>query len=278
MHDFKCDMNELFIEQFIDSELDLDESAKMSAHIEICHSCKAVYEELKFIRKVVTEVKNIETLSPIEKEGFYHLIDKSSDKKTIFSKMKLFISGLNQKIIILSASTSFIILSVVFSFMIFNVDKSQNLIIQEIISAHSNNFPDEFRVTADTESDSILAGNKKPKIKMDQKVVRELIKISPVLKGRYTSIAAQPMAKLKLRDENGEGTLLMSSKNDRLKPVFQNGNCLLRTPDGKSCKVTAHHTEGNDIVYWESKDSEFVFVSSNKELHSSMMRLISDNY
>jgi hypothetical protein len=275
MHNLKCDINELFIEQFIDSELDFDESAKISAHIDVCDSCKTIYEELKFIRKTIRGVKVNETLSPIEKEGFTHLITTLGTKKTFLTKLEKIVSSFNHKLIILTASTSFIILSVVFTFMMMNLDKSKSLIIHEIISAHANNLPYEFSVTNENDPATALSSNSQ--LKMDRKILKDLMRISPVLKGRYTSIAAQPMAKIKLKDKNGEGTLFMSKKNEKLKQVFQDGDCLVKHLDGKSCKATSHHTDGNDIVYWESRDNGFVFVSDNHQLHSSMIDLI-NNY
>ncbi|HDT11166.1 MAG TPA: zf-HC2 domain-containing protein [bacterium] len=274
MHDQKCELNELFIEQFIDNELDFEESAQISAHIETCRSCKAVYDELKFIRNVITGMKETENLSPIEKEGFYNLIEKECDKKVFLSKLGNFFSNTNHKYSIWVFSTSFVLLTIVFSAVLLRVDSGNSLIIQEIISAHDNNFPHEFNVTR---NDDTVVPNPLKQLKIDKKVIRELSRISPVLRGRYTSIGAMPMAKIKLENNNGQGTLFMSKKNDRIKNVFQDAPCIVKHADGKSCKAAAYHENGKDIVYWDSQDNEYVFVSENQQLHSKMINLI-NNY
>lgn len=270
MHDKKCDLNELFIEQLIDSELDFNESSEVSLHIESCANCKKIYDELKFVRVIMKDVEKRETLSPIEKEGFYNMIEKHAAKLSVWGKIKTFLNT-KSHFIFAFTSMSFILLTAFFIFSILNIDSSRDLIIQEIISAHDNNFPEEFSMTASEES---LKNVNLKQLKVDPVVIRELAKISPVLKGRHTSIAAQPMAKIKLKDKNSTGTLLMSRKNDTIKNVFQNANCVVRYPDGKTCKATSYEQDGKEIVYWASKENEYVFVSDNRDLSSRMIRLI----
>ncbi|HRZ78751.1 MAG TPA: zf-HC2 domain-containing protein [bacterium] len=269
MHDTRCNLNEIFIEQFADGELDLKESSEISAHLENCPECRKKYDEIKLVKRVITGIKEREVLSVIEKEGFISLIDravKPSFATRIGTVMKS--HGFSVGFSFFSFA-SFIFL---FSYYIYTSDKENSLVVNEIISAHRHSLPDEFNGTENTEAE--LQKN----FKVDKKLMKKLAKISPVVRGRYTSIAANPVAKINLEGiGKNKGTLFMSKKNHHLKELFDDKDCVVKTHD-EECKARHFQEKENDLVYWENQDNDYIFITESSGMMAEMVQLISSDY
>ena len=270
MHDSNCNLNEIFIEQFADGELDLKESSEISAHIEKCSECRKKYAEILFVKTTVRNMKEHEVLSVIEKKGFCSLIDHYKKSPSFFGMIKnIFFSHSFSVGFSFFSFTAFLIL---FSYYISESDKQNRLIVNEIISAHMHSLPDEFSGPEGTEAE--LEKN----FKVDRGLLKKLAKISPLVRGRFTSIAAAPVAKINLEGlENDKGTLFMSKKSNHLKDLFNSKNCLVKT-DQEGCKVRGFHEKENDLVYWGNKDNDYIFVTDNSKMLAKMVQLISSEY
>lgn len=270
MHDSRCDLNEIFIEQFADGELDFKESSEISSHLEKCAFCRKKYNEIKFVKTVICGMKDREVLSVIEKEGFNSFIDHCNKTSSFLQKIKKAFSSHSFAVgFSFFSFTSFLIL---FSYYISMADKQNRLIVNEIISAHNHSLPDEFNGSEKTEVE--LEKN----FKVDRNLLKKLAGISPVVRGRFTSIAANPVAKINLEGiENDKGTLFMSKKSKHLKDLFNSKECVVETAlDG--CKARGFQEKENDLVYWENKDNDYVFVTDNSKMMAKMVQLISSEY
>jgi len=266
----KCSLNELFIEQYADNELDFRESSEVSVHLGNCEACRKKYEEILFTKNLISAFNSKEKLSLLEKEGFMSLIDQNSRKPSLASVVGCFIKS--HGFSVAASSFSFASLIFAFVFFLFQTEKENQLVIKEILAAHNNTFPDEF-------SGNEIAENELNKnFKLDKKTMKSLSSISPVLRGRFTSIAATPGAKIKLAgiDKNQKGTLFLSKKNDHIKNIFENSDCLVKDGE-KDCKAKLRHEDGKDMIYWESLDNHFVFVTENNKMAAQMARLIADD-
>lgn len=267
MAEQKCSLNELFIEQYADNELDFRESSEVSVHLRSCETCRKKYEEILFVKNVIGAFNSKEKLSFLEKEGFSSLIDHSVPKPGFLKNLAGFIRS--HGFSVAASSFSFGSLIFVFIFFLSQSEKENMMIIKQLIEAHNISLPDEF--TGHEKAETEL----RKKFSLDGKTMTGLAAISPVLRGRFTSIAENPAAKIKLagtkKDESG--TLFLSKKNDRIKNVFEDGDCLVKNRDN-GCKAKLRHEKGNDMIYWEELDNNFVFVSDNNRMTAQMVRLI----
>lgn len=269
MHDARCNLNEIFIEQFADGELDLKESSEISAHLETCPECRKKYDEIRLIKSVMTGLKEREVLSVIEKEGFLSLIEHSS-RPSFFARVKNNFTSHSFSVGL--GFFSFASFMLLFSYYIYSSDKQNRLIVNEIISAHRHSLPDEFNGTESTETE--LEKN----FNVDKKLMKKIAKFSPVVRGRYTSIAANPVAKINLESlGKNKGTLFMSKKNQHLKELFDNKDCVLKTHN-EECKARHFQENENDLVYWENQDNDYVFVTESSRMMAEMVQLISSDY
>lgn len=269
MHEPVCNVNEIFIEQFADGELDLKERSEISAHLENCPVCRKKYDEIRFVKNVITGIKDLEVLSVIEKEGFISLIEHAVKPSLLTRMGNIFNShGFSVGFGFISFA-SFLIL---FSYYIFSSDKQNRLIVNEIISAHRHTLPDEFNGTESTVAE--LEKN----FKIDKKLMRKLAELSPIVRGRYTSIAANPVAKINLEGSSKDkGTLFMSKKSRHLKELFDDKDCVVETRN-EGCKARHFQENENDLVFWENQDNDYVFVTESSGMMAQMVQLISSDY
>jgi hypothetical protein len=265
----KCDLNELFIEQYADNELDLRESSEVSLHLTNCVSCKMKYEEIIFTKNAVNRFNSLNKLSLIEKEGFLSLIDQHSSRSGIFYKALKYLRS--HGFTVAFSTVSFASLVFAFAFSLSQIEKENDLIIKEIIAAHNNLLPYDFDTPEKAETEL------KKKFTIDKKTMLNLASISPVLRGRFTSIAATQAAKISVKGlkEEEKGTLFLSKKNAHIKNVFEDGTCLVKSTDDH-CKAKLIQEEGNDMIHWEELDNDFVFVTDSSKMSAQMVRLISD--
>lgn len=262
----KCTLNELFIEQFLDNELDYSESSQISSHIKECSRCRGIYEELKLIKDVVRDFQKSQSLSAIEKEGFRNLINNITEKPGLFESFKFFLSS--RQFIVALSSFSMAVFVFIFSYFLVKTDSQNNLLIHEIITAHSNNLPDEFN--DNRESDLIIGKN----FKINKKLVKALHQFSPSVRGRFTSIGNNPAALIRLGKNNSSSLLLADKSNRKLKELFKNSKCISRNVQSK-CNAHLRHENGKDMVFWEKPDKDYVLVSNDTHMRSRMVNLIS---
>lgn len=260
-------MNELFIEQFIDNELDYMESSQIASHIKDCSRCTTIFNELKLVKDVLREFGESESLSAIEKEGFRNLLN-SADQNSGFSELlKNVFSGKN---LFVAASTlalaSFVF---VFTFMLSRTDQNNNYLIHEIITAHSNDLPDEF----DEKKEAALVIGEK--FNLDKNLVKFVHKFSPSVRGRFASIGNNSAAQIRLGNNNNASLFLTSKTNSKLKDLFKDSKCISRNIKSE-CKAHLRHEKGNDMVYWEKPDKDYMLVSNDTNISSKMVRHLSD--
>lgn len=262
----KCTLNELFIEQFLDNELDYSESSQIASHIKVCSRCKTIYNELKLVKDVIREYEMSQRLSAIEKEGFRNLLNNLDNDQGFLDKLKYIFSG---KRFVVAAST-FVMTSFIFAFayVLSRTDQQNNLLIHEIITAHSNDLPDEFDEKA--ESDLVVG----EKFKINKKLVKLLHNFSPSVRGRFTSLGNSPAAQIRLGKKNRSSLFLADKTNSKLKELFKDSKCISRTIQSK-CNAHLRHENGKDLVFWEKPDKDYVLVSNDDHLRSKMVNLIS---
>lgn len=270
MAEQKCNLNELFIEQYADNELDFRESSEVSVHLGNCEECRKKYEEILLTKNLISAFNSKEKLSLLEKEGFMSLIDQNSRKPSFASVIGYFIKSHGFSV----AASSFSFASLIFAFVFFlsQTEKENQLVIKEILAAHDNTFPDEFS------GNEIAENELRKNFKLDKKTMKNLASLSPIIRGRFTSIASIPGAKIKLdgAEKDESGTLFLSKKNDHIKNIFENSDCLVK--DGEEdCKAKLRHEDGKDMIYWESLDNHFVFVTENDKMSAQMAKLIADD-
>jgi len=265
MLDKKCTLNELFIEQFIDNELDYSESSEIASHIKACDRCKKIFDEIKMIKDVVCEFERSEGLSAIEKEGFCNLMNKIDQSPGIFDILKdLFSSKRFFAVSSALALTSFVF---VFIFVLSNTDQQNNYLINEIITAHSNDLPDEFDEKLQA---NLLIGEK---FKIDKDLIKFVRKFSPSVRGRFTSIASNPAAQIRLGEDNKASLFLASKSGNKLKDLFKDSKCIFRNIQSE-CKAHLRREKGNDMVLWEKPDKDYVLVSNDTNISSNMVKML----
>jgi len=263
----KCTLNELFIEQFIDNELDYSESSQIAAHIKACSRCTKIFNDLKLVKDVMREFEESESLSAIEKEGFRNLLNKADRSPGFFELFKNVFSS--KRFFAVSSTLALASFVFVFIFVLSNTDQQNNFLINEIIAAHSTDLPDEFdeKLTAD-----LLIGKK---FKIDKNLLKFVRKFSPSVRGRFTSIANSPAAQIRFGKNNKASLFLADKSDNKLKDLFKNSKCISRNIKSE-CKAHLRHEKGNDMVYWEKPDKDYMLVSNDSNISSKMVRLISD--
>ena len=263
-----CDFNELFIEQFADRELDYSESSEVAAHIKSCPVCRKKYESITGVKKMALAFAESEKLSLIEKEGFLRLIDQKAEQKQSLINL---IKGLfkNRAATLAFSFFSFSCLVFAFVFTLSNIEKENNLIINEIMNAHNQALPDEFG--------SSPAAENELKEKFKTVTFSEFTK-RPKLSGRFTSIAATPTAKITLdsNDDKIKGTLFLSKQNEHLEKLFSDSDCLVKKND--ICKARHRSNAGKEMIYWQNSGNNYLMVSDESNAAAKMVKLISNGF
>ena len=264
----KCDFNELFIEQLSDRELDYMESAEVAAHIKSCPVCQRKYEDIADVKKMTLAFAENEKLSLIEKEGFISLIkQKSRPKHSITDLVKDLFK--NRAATLAFSFFSFSCLVIAFVFALSGIEKENNTVINEILTAHTQALPDEF-------GNSQAAENE---LKERFKTVKfsEFTK-RPKISGRFTSIAATPTAKITLdsSDDKINGTLFLSKRNEQLEKLFSDSDCLIRKND--ICRARHRSSAGKEMIYWQKSDNNYLMVSDESNAADKMIKLINSNF
>lgn len=264
----KCDFNELFIEQFADRELDYLESAEVAAHIKSCPVCQRKYEDILDTKKMTLAFAENEKLSLIEKEGLISLINqKSKQKQSITDLIKNLFK--NRAATLAFSFFSFSCLVFAFIFALSGIEKENNTVINEIITAHSQALPDEFGNSQAAENE---LKEKFKTVKFSEFTKR------PKISGRFTSIAATPTAKITLdsSDDKIKGTLFLSKRNEQLEKLFSSSDCLVKKND--ICRVRHRSSEGKEMIYWQKSDNNYLMVSDESNAADTMIKLISSDF
>lgn len=264
----KCEINELFIEQFADGELDYKESAEISAHLKTCAECRQKYEDIMFAKSAAAAFTENEKLSSIEREGLLSLINQEAESNTSFTE-KLLGMWHNQTAAIIFSAFSSACLIAAFVFSLSSSDKENNLVIEEIFNAHNQIYPDEFSSNSDAK--------KKLDDTFKDTSFAAFTKRTSV-RGRFTSIAATPTAKIRFNSEedNVKGTLLLSKKNERLDKLFEESECILKK--NNVCKAKKRSESGKELFYWTKENNDYLMVSDEDNAADKMVRLISTNF
>ena len=267
MPEKECDFNELFIEQFADRELDYLESAEVAAHIKNCPICRKKYTDIMEIKKTVCDFAENEKLSLIEKEGFLSLIDRKSKKRRPLAD---FLKNIfkNRALVPVFSFISFSCLVFAFVLSMSNIEKENNIVINEIMNAYNQALPDEFGNSQAAENEL--------KEKFKSVTFSEFTE-RPKLSGRFTSIAATPTAKITLdsSDDKVKGTLFISKRNVQLEKLFSESDCLVKKND--ICKAKHRSNGGKELIYWQNSGNNYLMVSDENNA-AKMVKLINSNF
>ena len=267
MPEKECDFNELFIEQFADRELDYLESAEVAAHIKSCPVCQKKYADIMEAKKIACAFAENEKLSLIEKEGFLRLIDqKSKQKQSLIDFFKNILK--NRAVVPAFSFFSFSCLVIAFVLSISNIEKENNIVINEIMNAYNQALPDEFGNSQAAENEL--------KEKFKTVSFSEFTK-RPKLSGRFTSIAATPTAKITLdsNDDKVRGTLFLSKQNEHLEKLFSDSDCIVKK--NEICKAKHRSNGGKELIYWQNSGNNYLMVSDENNA-AKMVKLINSNF
>ncbi len=268
MQNKSCDIEHVFIEQFLDNELGYEESAEMSNHIKVCSECRKYYNEIKSLKVFVRNTVKNESLTNIEKNGFFKLIEEESRLSFRERVLQIWLSlkpVFKSNVFAVSAGAmAFSTVLFVFLFSVFSIDSEKSLMMDEILTVHKNSLPNEF---TKENVESIVEQN----LKITPNI-QKLISAHQNIGGRFTHIGAVPVASIKVRDGNkGTGTLLLSKNSDALKKIFGSSECVKEL----NCKAKERSKDGHNMLFWEKSGSSYLYVTDNNSMKSDMVKLIS---
>ena len=260
MVDKLCNVNPIFIEQFIDGELPYDESAEMAHHLKECDSCRAFYQStLSLKREGVAEAE----LSFMERKGFEQLIDENgtSSVGAILKRCVAFFK--RPSFIYISATAALSVIVFLFLFSLTSIEDENLLMTQEILNIHNTKLPCDM---CEKENIEKLV---KAKLNIDSGI-ENFIRGQQRAKGRFSHIGTVPVASIKIEDKNERGTLVLSRNNRLLKKMFTSKPCVKET----GCKARLSKEGDHEMLFWERGDGNYLFVTDSPRLKSNMVKLI----
>lgn len=259
-----CENNQLFLEQYLDNELSYAESAAMESHISHCESCRSHAEKIRQIKKAIREIHRKERLSSSERLFFENLIaaTPSSDR---FS-LRGFLTALPRPVLSLVGAVSIAtVIVILLHARLAQIDRENESLVGEIVRAHESKLPDEFS-TADIES--VMRKN----LEFPHARLPRFIKDNSIIKARFSQIGKHPFASVKVTGPHGNGTLMVTRKNEDLKRIFTHATCV---PD-LTCRAQRLSREGKDILFWEDHGGNYLFVTSDHLLADHVVNLVSN--
>ena len=75
-----------------------------------------------------------------------------------------------------------------------------------------------------------------------------------------------------MANADGNGTLMVTHKNDDMKKLFTAADCVHEVKD---CRAHKRTMKGKDLLYWEENEGNYLFVSDNRPMTNGMVQLIS---
>lgn len=258
-----CDDNRLFIEQYADGELSYAESAEVAAHLEQCSLCRSRYEDLRRLKGLLRATAEEERLSSTERLAFEDLIRTApGPRRPSLSEM----FGLLPRPVLLLAGVpagAILFVALVYAYLA-ALDHRNDLLIGEIMQAHESKLPDEFVGSDDIES--ALRKN----LDLPRTNLPRFVKEQPIVKARFSHLGTQPAASMKISGPHGKGTLLVTRPHKDLKKIFADGACV---PD-LTCRAQRLSRHGKDMLFWEGKEGDYLFVADDRRTGDHLMRLI----
>lgn len=259
-----CEMNPLFIEQFADNELSYAESAEMAEHLKGCAACRRLFDEVRGMKKALRAVNGFEHLTAIERAGLEKLIADSGERRPLLPPLlSFFFSG--ARLAVTGATLAVAALVTVLFYQIFTIERSADLLISEILNIHENSLPDEFAGGGNV--DQVIEKN----LQIPAPKLRKFVANRPVSKARFANLGTHPAASVRLADAGGDGTLVMTRKNDDIKRLFTDSDCVREV----NCRAHKKRMNGRDMLFWQEEGNDFLFVSGNQRMMSGMVQLIS---
>ncbi len=264
----KCEMNELFIEQFADNELSYEESFEIAKHLKECESCKKKYDEIIYLKKLLNQEAESDSLSEIERIGLEQLIDNSG-KNRFFQAISNFFDRMGSHFFI-SAMTGSAIASIVFIvfFIVRQNDNFNERILHEIVAIHSQNMPKEFDSKNNIEA--IINKNLKTNVHLNN-----FIKKVGYVKGRFANLDTIPLVSLKIHSKRGDSTLLLAKNNKIFSRIFEKAGCLTAS----NCKIKQQRKEGKQMFFWKNHKNSYIVVNDNQDnkFNPEMLALVDYN-
>lgn len=268
MHENRtCDVNPIFIEQFIDNQLSYEESAEISAHLKTCDICKKHYNGIMDIREALRSIQKSETLTAIEHHGFEKLIDETNPPATLLNLLEAAKEFLGSHGFFSAAvSTALTVMVFFFAIKISDIDRENNKLISDIINIHQQEtLPNEF--TEKDNVETVVTQN----LKINTPQLRRLLTRTSKIRGRFDQLASIPIASIKIEDIDGKGTLLLSKNNTELNKLIDQADCI----EEVNCKARKQRVNGRDMLMWKNGDNNYIFVTDSNRMRSNMVRLIS---
>ncbi len=261
--DRPCDDNRLFIEQYVDGELSYAEGSEIANHIKHCSACRSYYEKIHRLKELMRTTAQKERLSSAERLAFENLIQESS-KPHRLSPRSLF-DILPRPALLLAGVTigTVLFVSALYAYLT-ALDHRNDLLIAEIMQVHESKLPDEFLGSDDIES--ALRKN----LDLPRAHLPRFVKEQPVVKARFSHLGPQPVASMKITGPHGKGTLLVTRPHRELKSIFANGACV---PD-LTCRAQRLSRNGKDMLFWEGKEGNYVFIADDRRMGDHLARLI----
>ncbi len=260
----ECNLNELFIEQYLDGELGYRESAEIAAHIKECERCRVLYEQYRDIRRAAKQWNDEGALSGFEKDALMLFIDTNSRPwYRQFIKRVRFITESHGFTVGFSTAAILLLLTI-FTWKITTIDSRYNLVLHDITVADSSNLPPEFEG-----KDSVLTMHHKMLHGGDREMKRILRHVSNV-RGRLVTVGERPALALRLYDNSSNGTLLVSDDNGALRHLFESGACA-----AGDCKVRTKTIDGKNMLYWNRDSRDYLFIGDRSPLRDKMVHLVS---
>ncbi|HOW51901.1 MAG TPA: zf-HC2 domain-containing protein [bacterium] len=260
-----CEMNPLFIEQFADSELSYAESAEMSEHLKTCAACRHLFDEVRGMKKALRAVNTTEHLTAIERAGLEKLIADTGERRPFLPPfLSFFFSG--ARLAVTGATLGIAALVTVLFYQIFTIERSADLLISEILHIHDSVLPGE--IAAGDDLDKVVEKN----LNITAPKLRKFVANKPVTKARFANLGAHPAASVHMANADGNGTLMVTHKNDDMKKLFTAADCVHEVKD---CRAHKRTMNGKDLLFWEENEGNYLFVSDNRPMTSGMVQLIS---
>lgn len=267
MRDEKCDFNSVFIEQFVDNELSYEESAEIAAHIRNCESCREKHREYVRMKQILKDTFENEVLCEDDRNFFREIIEreKTSFFSTLLHKLKSIFSA--HEFAVGVAGLLIVSLLSVFLYRIHVVDSEEKKSLKQIMALHNHKLPGEF--SGKDNFDMIISENLKLNSKLKQIIDSENVKVD----GRFVNIGAIPAASLRIRNNGGFTTLLLSKKNDEIGRLFKDSECSSIV----GCNARVKRSGDRKLVYIQKKDRDYLLVGENEEMDSQLVRRISND-
>ena len=264
MHEQKCTVNELFIEQYFDGELGYKESSEIAAHIKQCNHCRDIYNEYKSVREFVQQLNKNDKLTQFEHDALVAFVDKNAVPWGIRYVRKLWRIIDSHGFSVGFFTASILLFAAVFVWQMNTIDAQYDIIMHDIDVASSNTLPPEFK------GHQSISDMHHKLLSPDSLVVKRILKNMNKVDGRFVTLGNRQAVALSLKDKKGAGTLLVSDESEKVKNLFSHSACI-----GSECRIRSRKVNGRNTLYWNRGSQDYIFVGDSDSMRNKMVHLVS---